>query len=397
MFTKSLRRRWCVAGFVLAVSFTAARTASAYTWMIRDGHGSCVACHVDPSGAGLLTAYGRDQGAELLPMQWSANRDEEAVDRGGRFLGGHVDPPGWLLLGGAFRGAIVATRVSASGQTNTSVDTILMQGDLRAGVRAGGWRASASVGVISNDSYASIAGQLISREHWVGYAFDDDTFTVRAGRMNLPYGLRVIEHDLWVRQATRTDINDQQQHGAAFAYNDHLVRGEVMAVLGNYQISPDAFRERGYSAYLELTPAAGYAVGASSLITHAAEDIVLHAADTRQAHGLFARAAPVTALAVLGEADVTVDNPAGGSHATGVATMLQADVEPVQGLHLIGTGETWRPGGTEPATSYGAWASADWFFGWHADLRLDAIWRSMATGGMRLDATVLLAQLHVYL
>ncbi|MES1209101.1 MAG: hypothetical protein ABUS79_24450 [Pseudomonadota bacterium] len=333
----------------------------------------------------------------LLAIAGAAPRDGEVVARGGRFLGGHVNPPDWLLLGGAFRGAIVATRVSMAGQTNSSASPILMQGDLRAGVRAGGWRASASVGVISNNSYASIAGQLVSREHWVGYAFDGDTFTVRGGRMNLPYGLRVIEHDLWVRQSTRTDINDQQQHGVAFAYNDGPIRAEVMGILGNYQISPDAYRERGYSAYAEVTPVAGYAVGASSLVTHAAEDLVLHAADTRQAHGVFARVAPWTPLAVQGEADITIDDPTGGPHATGVATMLQADVEPVQGLHLIGTGETWRPGGTEPETSYGAWASADWFFGWHADLRLDAIWRSMAAGGMRLDATVLLAQLHAYL
>jgi hypothetical protein len=395
--TQSRGRRLCLAALVSLMALGSARRAQAYTWMIRDGHGSCVSCHVDPSGAGLLTAYGRDEGADLLPMRWSPSQDDDAIARGGRFLGGHVSPPDWLLLGGAFRGAIVATRVSAAGQTNSSADAILMQGDVRAGVRAGGWRASASAGLISNNSYASIAGQLVSREHWIGYAFRDDTFTVRAGRINLPYGLRVIEHDLWVRQSTRTDINDQQQHGVAFAYDDHLIRAELMGILGNYQISPDAYRERGYSAYAEVTPFAGYAVGVSSLVTHAAKDVVLHAADTRQAHGLFARVAPWTPLAVLGEADLTIDDPAGGPHATGVATMLQADVEPLQGLHLIGTGETWRPGGTELDTSYGAWASIDWFFGWHADLRLDAIWRSMAAGGMRLDATVLLAQLHVYL
>ncbi len=391
--------RIALAAAVLLMGVGAARPAQAYTWMIRYGHGSCVSCHVDPSGGGLLTAYGREQGADLLRTRWSsAPDDDEKLERRGQFLWGAVNPPDWLLLGGAFRPAILITQVpEPSGGTNTSRQAILMQGDLRAGIRTGGWRASASLGIISNDSYASIAGQLVSREHWVGYAWNGDTFTLRAGRMNLPYGLRIIEHDTWVRAQTRTDINDQQQHGVAFAFDNHLVRAELMGILGNYQVSPDAFRERGYSAYAEVTPAAGYAVGASSLVTHAAEDIVLHVANTRQAHGLFARVAPWAPLAVLAEGDLVIQDPTGGPHATGVATLLQADVEPLQGIHLIGTGETWRPGGPETHTSYGAWGSVDWFVGWHVDLRFDYVWRSMALDGMRLDGTSYLAQVHVYI
>ena len=292
---------------------------------------------------------------------------------------------------------MLITHGAADGMTTTATTGIIMQADLRAGIRAGGWRASASMGVISNASYASVAGNLVSREHWVGYAFDSDTYTVRAGRMDLPFGLRIIEHNLWVRAATRTDINDQQQHGVAFTFDNRLVRAEVMGILGNYQISPDANRERGYSAYAEVMVATGYTAGVSSLITHAASDIVLGQPNTRQAHGLFARAAPWEPLVVLAEADLTVDDPSGGPLAVGVATMLQADLEPLQGLHLIATGETWRPGGTLPSTFYGAFGSVDWFVGWHVDLRVDAGWQSMPLGNMTLDATSVLLQFHVYL
>jgi hypothetical protein len=376
-----------------------ARRAEAYTWMIRSGHAACVSCHVDPSGAGLLTTYGREQGADLLrPSFVDAGGDDQAVEQRGKFLAGLVDTPDWLLLGGSFRPALLVTSAQSGGASGSSTDVILMQADLRAGVRAGPWRASASAGVITTDnSYASIAGQLVSREHWVGYALDGDTVTLRAGRMNLPYGLRVIEHTLWVRSETRTDINDQQQHGLAAAYSAGRVRAELMAILGNYQISPDAARERGYSGYLEVTPAPGYALGASSLITHAAEDIVLHVANTRQAHGLFLRAAPWSPLVILAEGDVVLNRPSGGPNANGLATMLQLDFEPLQGLHLIGTGETWRPGGAETGTSYGAWASIDWFFLPHCDVRFDYVWRAMSFGGMTVDGTIYLAQLHIYL
>jgi len=390
------RHAW-IAAAALFVVLGAARRAEAYTWMIRYGHGSCVSCHLDPSGGGLLTAYGREEGADILRTPWPSSGDEETNARRGKFLYGTVNPPDWLLLGAAFRPAVLVTNASADGMSNTTATGILMQADLRAGIRAGGWRASASIGVISNSSYASIVGNLISREHWVGYAFDGDTYTIRAGRINLPFGLRIIEHNFYVRAYTRTDINDEQQHGVAFAFDNRRVRAEVMGILGNYQISPDAFRERGYSGYAELMIAPDYAVGVSSLVTHAERDIVLGVPNTRQAHGLFVRLSPWTPLVVLGEADVTVNDPTGGPLAVGLATLLQADVEPVQGLHLIASGETWRPGGTETNTTYGAWGAVDWFVGWHLDLRLDFGRESMALDGMRLDATSVLAQLHLYL
>ena len=396
MVSRSTRRTLVLAITMLS-ALGVARRAEAYTWMIRYGETRCVSCHVDPSGGGLMTAFGREEGADLLRTRFSANEDAELITRRGQFLWGAFDTPGWLLLGGSFRPAILVTHASAGGETTTSSTGILMQADLRAGIRAGGWRASATLGVISNDSYASIAGNLVSREHWVGYAFDSDTYTVRAGRINLPYGLRIIEHNLWVRTSTRTDINDQQQHGVAFAFDNRRVRAEVMGILGNYQISPDAYRERGYSAYAEVLLAPSYAVGVSSLLTHAARDIVLGVPNTRQAHGLFARAAPWTPLVLLAEADLTVEAPTGGPQAVGAATMLQADVEPLQGLHVIATGETWRPGGTETTTFYGGFGSVDWFVGWHLDLRVDAGWQSMPFGNMTVDATSVLLQLHLYL
>ena len=387
-----------VAAAVMLVALCAARRAEAYTWMIRYGEARCVSCHIDPSGGGLLTAFGRDEGADLLrTVAFTANEDQDLLERRGKFLWGAFNTPDWLLLGGAFRPAVLYTRGSEGGQTSSSATGILMQADLRAGIRVGGWRASASIGVVSNSSYASIAGNLISREQWIGYAFDSDTYTIRAGRINLPYGLRIIEHNLWVRATTRTDINDQQQDGVAFAFDNRRVRAEVMGILGNYQISPDAYRERGYSAYAEVMLAPAYALGVSSLVTHAEKDIVLGVPNTRQAHGLFARATPWTPLVLLAEGDVTLDDPTGGPRAVGVVTMLQADVEPVQGLHLIATGETWRPGGTLPNTFYGGFGSIDWFVGWHLDLRVDAGWQTMPLGNMTLDATSVLGQVHLYL
>jgi hypothetical protein len=387
-----------VVAALIGSSLLAAR-AEAYPWMIRHGHDGCVSCHVDPSGSGLLTSYGREQGDEELTMRYGRTEERKAG-----LLWGHVDPPDWLLLGGGFRAAFLATKVSgapagAAGAppAGWSPTVILMQADLRAGVRRGPLRASGTLGVISNDSYASVVGNLVSREHWVGYAPSGDTFLLRAGRMNLPFGIRSIEHTLWVRQQTRTDINDLQEHGVAFAYSGQRLRAEVMGVLGNYQISPDAHRQRGYSASLELVPAAGLAVGAGSLVTHVAQDIRLKVANLHQAHGVFVRAAPVESLALLAEGDLVLEAPTGAASSTGFASMLQGDVEPLQGLHFILTGETLTPGTSMSRSSYGAWAAVDWFCLRQLDVRLDFMWRRMAFGPDTLDATAVLVQAHLYL
>jgi hypothetical protein len=113
----------------------------------------------------------------------------------------------------------------------------------------------------------------------------DEAILVRAGRINLPFGLRNIEHTSWVRSETRTDFNQGQQHGVAVAYTGGQVRAELMGIAGNFQINPDAYRERGYAALGEFAITNRYAVGVSSLVTHAAADIVTHKAMTRQAHG----------------------------------------------------------------------------------------------------------------
>jgi len=380
-----------------------ASSANAYPWMIRHDHNGCGQCHMDPSGGGLLTAYGREQGDEELPMRYRAGTASDDTHRAG-VLWGAFDTPEWLLVGAGLRGAILDTKVSGAPagppgapSTQWNASLILMQADLRAGIRAGGFRASASVGAVNDASYASIAGNFVSREHWVGYAFDHDSYVLRAGRMNLPFGIRSIEHTLWTRRETQTDINDAQQHGVAFAYNSKLVRAELMGILGNYQISPDSYRQRGYSASVEVVPLSGFAIGASSLVTHAARDFRLKVENLRQAHGLFVRISPVAPLVILGEANLVMSAPTGMTGSKGLVSALQGDVEPLQGLHFILTGETWTPGGAGTVSSYGGWAAIDWFCFRQIDVRLDFMWRRMAFGTDRLDATALLLQGHIYL
>ncbi|MES1174544.1 MAG: hypothetical protein ABUL62_09450 [Myxococcales bacterium] len=391
-FARVALRPW-LALFLFCVSLLSARPAHAYPWMIRHGYTACATCHVDPSGAGVLTEYGSAQGDALLRMHYGPDSGNGDAPKSAGFLWGAVQPPKWFIPSGAVRTLIADSK---TGNGAFATDLIVMQADLRAAIVSGGFRAYASVGFVNTDgSAASLTGPIVSRQHWLGWAFGkDDAFLVRAGRIDVPFGIRSIEHTLFVRRRTRTDLNDTQEHGVALAYNSGMFRAELMGIAGNYQISPDAYRERGYSGYAELAPAPNAAFGVSSLVTHAKRDVFVYLPNTRQAHGVFGRWAPVAPIVLMAEADLVLQS---ATSSTGYATMLQADVEPVQGLHFIATGENMRVGGTSTGTSWSGWLGAGWFFAPHADVRFDFQKQSLAFGDSKLATTALMLQFHVYL
>ena len=117
------------------------------------------------------------------------------------------------------------------------------------------------------------------------------------------------------------------------AYAQHSQR----KILNNVQKPADK-----HSGYAELKVAQRVAVGLSSLVTHAQRDVDLQTADTRQAHGAFARVSPWSTLVLMAEADLVVHSLEGLSTLVGYASLLQADVEPLQGLHLTGAAESYK-------------------------------------------------------
>jgi hypothetical protein len=247
----------------------------------------------------------------------------------------------------------------------------------------------------------------ISRTHWLGWEVAP-AWLVRAGRLNLPFGLRVPEHVMWVRSATQTDRESDQQHGVALSYTGSGLRGEVMAILGNYQISPDRYRERGYAGFVELIPIRGVAVGVSSQLTHAEADVVLldESETWRQSHGVFVRWVPASRIAVLGEGDVLLRS----RRDPGYVGFLRGDYAPLQGLHLMLTGEVLdlgyrpdplvglrrrRPGNGAPR--FGGWLTVAWFFYSQLDLRVEGRYQQPQNSRMEDSALTVLTQLHTYL
>jgi hypothetical protein len=373
--------------------------ARAYPFMLRHGYTGCATCHLDPSGSGILTPYGRVVGE--LAMRSRYGEDPEEPGPGAEFLFGLVPLPAEVMLGGDARYIGMINKTEGA---EISYNWFLMQADVEAGLHIGGFLASGSLGYAETGALgASITrspdGNLVSRQHWLGYEIEPDLGLVaRAGRMNVPFGIRSVEHTLWARSLTDTNINDDQQYGVALAFEPEPVRGEVMLLLGNYQLRPDEYRERGVSGFVEWSPVHGLGFGLSELSTHRELDQTFLLETWRHQFGAFGRwATPWQPLLVLGEADYVFRSPKQDERRQGIVSYLQLDFEPVQGFHVIGTGELQNVGIDGPPASYGLWVSEHWFFAPHADLRVDGIYQSLGSELGRTDVLTLLAQVHVYL
>ncbi|HET9932198.1 MAG TPA: hypothetical protein VFQ35_15955 [Polyangiaceae bacterium] len=320
-------------------------------------------------------------------------------------LFGLMKPSDTLLLGGAVRVATI--HKFDAGTTRV----FPMQLDLYGQLRLGSLRFGGSVGAAKVPAGSLLARpaqvtsnqgdgyNVISRTHWVGFDFGNGMHTIRAGRLNLPFGLRMSEHTMWVRDKTQTNRESQQQHGVALFMGFDKVRFEIMGIAGNLQANPDKFRERGYSGYVEFVVGDRATLGVNSLYTESKADPIYNEDLTtdRGAHGLFARAALGKALVVMGEADVLTRS----RRELGYVGFLQLDAEVISGLHLLASGEVLDAGypknggpsrvariAGQGKTGLGGWFGAQWFFLPHFDFRVDAI--------VRQD-TQLLGQLHIYL
>jgi hypothetical protein len=382
-----------VAVFLVATFWN--RPAQAYVWMIKHDYAGCNQCHADPSGGSVLTEYGRAQGDFLLRMRYGAKESWEAPRSAG-FLFGLMKLPPEVLLGGDVRYATLTKSVNG---LPSPTRAFFMQADLAGQVTTNRFRVAGSIGYAEEGALlASMTnkpeGNVVSRAHWVGVDLGEDkNWLLRAGRMNLPFGIRAVEHTLWVRTATRSDINVSQQHGISLAYNGTSWRGEVMAIAGNFQVGPAEYRERGYSAMFEYAADTHLGLGLSSLVTIAGRNLFFPQVPmTRHAHGGFIRFAPAKPVVLLAELDIIAYAPSGSPTVAGTVGMFQVDAEPTQGLHFMITAETWKePGGQ--GTANGIWGSVAWFLLPHFELRLDAIRHTWPNVGI----TTALAQIHAFL
>ncbi len=307
MITK-LARLTCVASVFMVLLW--AKPSHAYPWMIQHQYTGCALCHMDPSGGYLLTAYGRAQTQALL-SSFGKGKEGDEVDSRSNFGFGLMAPNDHVTLGASVREGYWDEHTLGM-NASTQSGSILMQADFRAAVTLGPVVVTGSIGYLPNGHHAAQITKgntnvLVSREFWAGLHLGEDQSTmIRVGRMELPFGIRFVEHLYYVRFNTGTNIDSQQQMGAAYFHETEKLRTEVMAIAGNYQIAPDDYRQRGYAGYLEYSVQPGMQLGFSSMVTYSKLDpLTLKNSAFTGAHGPMFRWSPIDNVAILSELDLT--------------------------------------------------------------------------------------------
>ena len=181
---------------ILAVGFLLlmfSPRAQAFPEMIRMGYVNCTACHVSPTGGGLMTDYGRSISSEVLST-WAKPKEE---------LPGHgflPEAPAWFKIGGDLR--VIQTYVDNPQATSQSF--FPMQIDLDLGFNFNKFWYVQGLGIQGGPEKAPGRGEFVSHRFYGLYNWTDETYT-RAGKYLLPYGLNIPDHTAFIKRNLNFD------------------------------------------------------------------------------------------------------------------------------------------------------------------------------------------------
>lgn len=317
---------------LVAILSALAGTAFGYPENVRLGY-SCAACHVNGSGGGLVTQYGREAGYGPDGMAtWSAPNE------GGLLHGAFGDPdasPEWLLIGGDVRS--INLNVNSDGVK--SHRKFLMQADAELGVAPlnGLWVVASG----------GIYGERMAREYRRHYVKLDvgDSVSGRAGRFMPVYGLAFDDHTLASRQALGFDEGRETYavEGTVRGKAGEVIVTQTFGDCGSMALggAGDGYEYETRTETISLGKAGAFVtstaqVGASYLRA-IAQDV------TREAWGAYAIVAPVRWAWLMAD----VNRLARTGAAPELVSTAIAGFEVYRGVNLSGTYE--RIGRAEPA------------------------------------------------
>jgi len=180
---------------ICGLLFTLAIAAKAEPYLAYKNNLKCMACHVNPNGGGLRNDFGRSYGQQLLPSK-AASYDSTKLAKLTQFLTLGAD----ARFNGTFQ-------QDDNGNNNQSFAIASTQLYLNI--------ALPTTGLSFYIDQQVAPGTAINREAFIMYKFASGNF-IKAGKLFLPYGLRIEDDSAFIRQATGMNF-DNSDNGVEFA------------------------------------------------------------------------------------------------------------------------------------------------------------------------------------
>ncbi|MCB0393305.1 MAG: hypothetical protein KDD25_02025 [Bdellovibrionales bacterium] len=200
---------------------------------VSHGYPNCAACHVSPSGGGLLTDYGRSLSKELMST-WSLGMSEDPFF-------GLVKNTENIKLGGDVR----TIQTYLENENVKQGKYFLMQSNLELGLTYGGLWAIGTVGTKEGPNETEDKGTFLSERHYLMLELSEDS-RVRAGKFRQTFGLNDPNHTRVTKAFTGFGLNTETYNLEVFkAWETHEVT--FSSSLGRLDIPRDESSERNFS------------------------------------------------------------------------------------------------------------------------------------------------------
>ena len=361
---------------VIAIVVALCGVADAYPqFQLALGPDRCGACHLSPAGGGLLNDYGRDEAGST-------------ISRGGdgRFAHGLWEPPRWLHVGAAVRGAAAVKQRAGE----TELLAFPMQSDVY--VRAGGESLSLSLTAGlrggARDPQPPLVERIVSREHYVMYERADAY--VRAGRFFPVFGIRTQDHTAFVRRYLGFHTLEEPYGIAAGVFTDDAELHVSAFVPRPIDLLGAGLRAKGLAVYAEQRALAGNA--AIALQARVADSDT----DLRVTGGIVGkRWFPDARVMLLGELDLVRQDFATAPTRYQLAAYAGATAFVARGVLVGAAVHHWQPDLRMRSARDAAELSLQVFPVAHVELHL--LVRATGSGDFEAPSRLGFLQLHYYL
>lgn len=194
---------WLLSGILLSC-FLMSFSTKAEPYLAIKNNLKCSGCHVNPNGGGLRNDFGRIYGQSILPAK-ASSYDSTKLARLTRYLSVGADS--------RFNASFQKTEQET---VNTSQGFEVSSAQLYINIEI----PNSGLSLYIDQQVAP--GSAINREALVMYQFEqsiffDDSY-LKAGKLFLPYGLRIEDDSAFIRQATGMNF-DNSDNGVEYGIN----------------------------------------------------------------------------------------------------------------------------------------------------------------------------------